>query len=235
MVADQTPQRTTPRRAPADSSPGRISRRPRDPAIEEVIIRAACKRLASDGYSSMTIGDVAADAGVTRPTLHRRWANKRELVLDTIEYVLRVRREDHPPLRWDRLPPHETFTEAVRRLGLYQCGSCATTLHGSCMCEAEREPDLSRHLRDHVLKPCLEELLATLISLQRSGAVREDADLETVTRLCLGSYCATYLRTGRRPLADHATQVAGALWPAIAALPCDGPAAAAPAAPSSPR
>ncbi|WP_256966769.1 TetR/AcrR family transcriptional regulator [Streptomyces caniscabiei] len=59
-------------RADAEVPPAAAGR-PRDPAIEEAIIRATRRRLATDGYSSMTIGDIVADAGVTRPTVYRRW------------------------------------------------------------------------------------------------------------------------------------------------------------------
>ena len=47
--------------------------RPRDAALDEAIILATRARLVRDGYSQMTIGDIAADAKVSRPTLYRRW------------------------------------------------------------------------------------------------------------------------------------------------------------------
>ncbi|WP_158857972.1 hypothetical protein [Streptomyces sp. NRRL B-1347] len=46
--------------------------------------------------------------------------------------------------------------------------------------------------------------------------MRADSDLETVVRLCFGSYFADYLRTGRVTPADHTQRVAAALWPTIA-------------------
>ncbi|MFI8931552.1 TetR/AcrR family transcriptional regulator [Streptomyces sp. NPDC053474] len=216
MTAEHAPHRGTRRRNPATAPPGRSSGRPRDPAIEEAILLAARNRLASDGYSAMTIGDIIADAGVTRPTLYRRWSNKYELALDALRHALRRRREAHPSLPTDRLPPREAFTEAVRRLGLRQCDSCMMPLHGSFMGAAEREPGLLRQLREHGAQPCREELLMTLVRLQQRGAVRTDSDLETVVRLCFGSYFADYLRTGRATPADHAQRVAAALWPTIA-------------------
>ena len=56
--------------------------RPRDAALDEAIILATRERLVRDGYSRMTIGDIAADANVSRPTLYRRWATKFDLVVD---------------------------------------------------------------------------------------------------------------------------------------------------------
>ncbi|MEU4247984.1 helix-turn-helix domain-containing protein [Amycolatopsis sp. NPDC026612] len=54
--------------------------RPRDAALDEAIILATRERLVRDGYSLMTIGDIAAEAKVSRPTLYRRWRTKFELV-----------------------------------------------------------------------------------------------------------------------------------------------------------
>src|SRR5260370_28952353 len=66
---------------------------PRDAAVDEAIILATRDRLARDGYSRMTIGDIVADAGVTRPTLYRRWQNKFDLVVDALDYGFREQGE----------------------------------------------------------------------------------------------------------------------------------------------
>src|ERR1700739_3825205 len=67
----------------------RTGGRPRDSALDEAIILATRERLIKDGYSRMTIGDIAADANVTRPTLYRRWKDKLELVVDALDYGFR--------------------------------------------------------------------------------------------------------------------------------------------------
>ncbi|MFI6493725.1 TetR/AcrR family transcriptional regulator [Streptomyces sp. NPDC050564] len=190
--------------------------RPRDPAIEEAIIQATRKRLATEGYSSMTIGDIVADAGVTRPTLYRRWANKYDLVIDALEYGLRKQREAYPPLDMEQLAPREALVEAVRRLDPRYHNERAMALHGNFMAEVERAPGLLDQLREHGVHPRCEELLMTLVSLQRRGAVREDVDLDMVVTLCFGSYFADYLRAGREVQAGFAERVVAALWPTLA-------------------
>ncbi|MFH9085648.1 TetR/AcrR family transcriptional regulator [Streptomyces sp. NPDC017673] len=192
------------------------SGRPRDPAIEEAIIRATRKRLATDGYASMTIGDIVADAGVTRPTLYRRWANKYDLVIDALHYGLRKQREAYPPLDLDQLAPREALVEAVRRLDPRYHNERAMALHGNFMAEVERAPGLLEQLREHAVRPRCEELLMTLVSLQRRGAVREDVDLDMIVTVCFGSYFADYLRTGRDVPADFAERVVAAVWPTLA-------------------
>lgn len=49
----------------------------------------------------MTIGDIVAAAGVTRPTLYRRWSSKYELAVEALQQGLRRQREAYPPLDLD--------------------------------------------------------------------------------------------------------------------------------------
>ncbi|MFF1460867.1 TetR/AcrR family transcriptional regulator [Streptomyces sp. NPDC058330] len=203
----------SPAAKPAASAGGR----PRDPAIEEAIIQATRTRLAIDGYSAMTIGDIVADAGVTRPTLYRRWANKYDLVVDALQYGLRKQREAYPPLDMEQMAPRKALVEAVRRLDPRYHNKRAMALHGNFMAEAERAPDLLEQMREYGNRPRCEELLLTLVSLQRRGAVREDVDLDMIVTLCFGSYFGDYLRIEREVPADFAERVVDAVWPAVAA------------------
>ncbi len=61
-----TSGRTTTNR-PAALDASRAGGRPRNPALDEAIILATRARLVQDGYSRMTLGDIAADAGVSLP------------------------------------------------------------------------------------------------------------------------------------------------------------------------
>ncbi|MFF4703508.1 TetR/AcrR family transcriptional regulator [Streptomyces sp. NPDC001288] len=200
--------------------PRRTGGRPRDPAIEEAILQATRERLATDGYARMTIGDVVADAGVTRPTLYRRWPNKYSLAVDALAYGLQRQREAYPPLDVDGMAPVEAFTEAVRRLDPRYHNDQAMALHGNFMGDAEREPTLFEQFREQGVHPRCAELMQTLRHLQHAGAVRGDADLDATVVLCFGSYFGDYLLTGRTAPADHADRVVAALWPSIRTEGC---------------
>src|SRR3989440_840245 len=99
----------------AASAGSRAGGRPRDPALDEAIILATRARLVQDGYSRMTIGGIAADAGVSRPTLYRRWNNKFQLVADALDYGFRKHRDLYD-IDLSRLGPREALVEAVRRV-----------------------------------------------------------------------------------------------------------------------
>ena len=66
--------------------PVRTSRggRPRDPSRDGVIRAAILRLLADVGYGSLTMDAVAAQAGVGKATIYRRWRTKEDLVVDTI-------------------------------------------------------------------------------------------------------------------------------------------------------
>jgi AcrR family transcriptional regulator len=59
--------------------------RPRDPRRAEAILRAAVTLVAEIGYDRMTVEALAAKAGVSKPTIYRRWpGGKKDIILDAI-------------------------------------------------------------------------------------------------------------------------------------------------------
>jgi AcrR family transcriptional regulator len=77
--------------------------RPREQGVDEKILNAALSRLVRWGYAQLRVDDVAADAGVAKTTLYRRWASKEALVADVMRrlYLDRVQATDHGDLRAD--------------------------------------------------------------------------------------------------------------------------------------
>src|ERR687885_704622 len=63
--------------------------RPRDPSRDGVIRAAILRLLAEVGYGALTMDAVAAEAGVGKATIYRRWRTKEDLVVDTISEVNR--------------------------------------------------------------------------------------------------------------------------------------------------
>lgn len=65
-------------------SSGKRTGRPRSAAADRAILAATRSALAEVGWSRLTLGDVAARAGVAKTTLYRRWPGKNELVVDAV-------------------------------------------------------------------------------------------------------------------------------------------------------
>src|ERR671917_2050981 len=64
--------------------------RPRDPSRDGVIRAAILSLLAEVGYGALTMDAVAAQAGVGKATIYRRWRTKEDLVVDTIAEISRA-------------------------------------------------------------------------------------------------------------------------------------------------
>ncbi|NLU67087.1 TetR/AcrR family transcriptional regulator [Streptomyces sp. HNM0574] len=75
----------SPAPAARPASPG-VQRpgRPRSAAADRAILDATRSALVETGWNKLTMGQIAARAGVAKTTLYRRWARKSELVVDAV-------------------------------------------------------------------------------------------------------------------------------------------------------
>ena len=79
-MQSRTPSPSSPSCPPSNVRTGR----PRSAAADEAILEATRAALVELGWSKLTLGDVAARAGVAKTTLYRRWPGKSELVVDAV-------------------------------------------------------------------------------------------------------------------------------------------------------
>ena len=63
--------------------------RPRDPAADGRILAAASALILLRGFDSMTVDEVASNAGVGKATVYRRWARKEDLAVAAMEQLYR--------------------------------------------------------------------------------------------------------------------------------------------------
>ncbi|HEX5086809.1 MAG TPA: TetR/AcrR family transcriptional regulator [Nocardioides sp.] len=208
------PRARTATKRPSETTGSRAGGRPRDPALDEAIILATRARLVRDGYSRMTLGDIAADAGVSRPTLYRRWSHKLDLVADALDYGFRKQRDLYD-VDLSGLEPREAFVEAVRRLDPAYSNPDAMVLMGNFAGEVIHTPELLEMLRQHAVEPRVTLVEKVLSELQASGAVSQDIDRHTIATMCFGSYFGAFYRGDRRE--EIPESVVAVLWPVIAA------------------
>jgi AcrR family transcriptional regulator len=85
------------------SPPARRTGRPRSAEVDRAILGATRAALVELGWGKLTLGDVAARAGVAKTTVYRRWAGKNELVVDAVAAIFDEHLEmpDHGSLRAD--------------------------------------------------------------------------------------------------------------------------------------
>lgn len=80
-------------RLPLDRrSPGR----PRNPSLEQAILLAAVELISECGYAGTTVDAIGARAGVSKPTIYRRWPGGKAELITTA--VTELRDELTPPI-----------------------------------------------------------------------------------------------------------------------------------------
>lgn len=189
--------------------------RPRDPAIEEAILQAALHRLVSEGYSRMSVADVAKDAGVTKPTLYLRWPSKLDLVLAALDHRFSRYAAARPPLDLDGLSGPEALKATLNRLHPGPDTDFTMALGATLLAEATHNPDLLTVFRRHGAEPRRQMIVDVLHALRERGDIRPDADIDTVVSMCMGTALAHYSATGTVG-PDLADRVVDVLWPALA-------------------
>ena len=58
--------------------------RPRDPRIDEAVLRATVELLGTTGYAELSVDAIARRAGTSKPAIYRRWPSKAHLVHEAV-------------------------------------------------------------------------------------------------------------------------------------------------------
>ena len=159
--------------------------RPRDPSLDEAIRIAAREVVVEMGYEDTTLGVIAQRAGVSVPTIYRRWPSKHELIeeavlhLDTLELP-----QPSGDLRadlgtWVRLFLHAAMEPAAR-----------AAVPGLMSAYSRNPESYSRLLtRGEIpVRAAIARLIEEAVSI---GQAAEDCDADAVFDLIRG---ATFLR-----------------------------------------
>ncbi|GAB2601252.1 TetR/AcrR family transcriptional regulator [Streptomyces capparidis] len=133
-----------------DEAPGaaRRSGRPRSAEADRAILRATRAALVDLGWAKLTMGDVAARAGVAKTTLYRRWPSKSALVVDAVAAVFGEGMElpDLGSLRAD-------VECVVRRFAALLDQPETRTALMAVVAESTRDPALRRRIREVIVAP----------------------------------------------------------------------------------
>jgi AcrR family transcriptional regulator len=86
-----TDRSTTPAEPSQEPAPAvrRKRGRPRDPEADGRILAAASSLILMRGFESMTVDEVASNAGVGKATVYRRWSRKEDLAVAAMEQLYR--------------------------------------------------------------------------------------------------------------------------------------------------
>jgi AcrR family transcriptional regulator len=196
-------------RAGPEEPPARGRGRPRDRAADEAILAAAFRILVDGGYGGLSIEAVAAEAGVGKTTIYRRYPTKRDLVVAALNDATTV--ELAPPTADARTAIRHLIGQVVRVL----VAANGVRILGSYLVEEGREPELREDFRARVLEPRRAMLVELLQGAVERGEVRADVDVDVVSEVLIGSVFAHYIRTGQYGEEVWVGSVVDTVWAGI--------------------
>ena len=161
----------------SDATPARGRGRPRSAEAEQAILDATLRMLGTRGVAGTTIEGVAADAGVGKTTIYRRWPTKNDMILAALSYIV-------PPG-----DPPDTGTMAGDMAALAEtqqrrlAGSGLPGIVPRVLAESMSDPELHQDFVDRVVSP-FRALLRLFIErgIER-GELRPDLEVEPLVDL----------------------------------------------------
>ncbi|MEU0539335.1 TetR/AcrR family transcriptional regulator [Nocardia sp. NPDC005978] len=178
--------------------------RPRRPGIDHDILRATLNILAAQGYSALSLEAVAKAAGVTRPTIYRRWPGKAALVAHALAAGL-------PPLAapdtGDPLADLRTVaTNFITAFTESPHAPVTFVLHA----EARHDPELANHLFASYLAPRAAAVHTLITRAQATTQLRADLAPDLIRDLIFGPLVYRWLVAGEpmtRAAADQLVEL----------------------------
>ncbi len=185
--------------------------RPRDRDADDRILLAAFEQLVRVGYAGLSIEAVAAEAGVAKTTVYRRYPTKRDLVIAAL-------REETPfdPVPAD-LSAHDALERFVRQAIHALIDSGAVRILGSLLVEDQREPGLLDVFRERILGPRRGLVMAMLQRGIERGEIRPDIDPLVVTEMVAGAVFGHHLILGLTATDEWVESLVEHIWAAIEA------------------
>lgn len=161
--------------------------RPRSTEADRSILGAALKLLGEQGYTNMSIDQVAAEAGVSRATVYRRYRDKADLV--TVAVASRYGSEEAP----DTGSTYSDLLELIRQGRTKLEGEAGMSLAGVLLVEGPHDPDLIASSRERIILPRRKRYRLVLERGMGRGEVRMGTDVEAVIDTLIGAYYARHL------------------------------------------
>lgn len=179
-------------KSPADANrgagrPARSPGRPRSEQARLAVLRSALKLLGENGFSDLTMEEVAARARVAKATVYRWWPNKAALIADAFasSTIRRLHFPDSGSLRTDLSQQMRQLVKIFRS----RRGRIVSAILGG----GQSDSQLIAAFRERFLKPRRREAYGTLQRGIRRGELRRDLDLDLLLDALYGPIYMRFL------------------------------------------
>jgi AcrR family transcriptional regulator len=155
--------------------------RPRSQAAHDAVLKAALRLVTKRGFRSVSMNEIAAEAGVGKMTLYRHWPNKAALVMDSLLVLIGSETD---------FPEAVSAIESLRQQLSLQVAffrSSRGNLIRSLVAEAQSDSELAIAFRERWLNPRREGVRQIMHAAVAEGSLRSDIDIDTAIDLLYGS------------------------------------------------
>jgi AcrR family transcriptional regulator len=180
---------------------GRSPGRPRSEQARLAILRSTLKILGREGFSDLTIEDVAAQARVGKATVYRWWPNKAALIADA--FASSTTRSLHFP---DTGSVTSDMSQQMRQLvKIFRSrrGRIVSAILGG----GQSDSELIAAFRERFLMPRRMEAYATLRRGIRRGEIRKDVDMDLLLDSLYGPIYMRFLIQHARMTAEFVDEL----------------------------
>src|SRR3954469_12615422 len=179
--------------------------RPRDPRVDDAVRDATLKLLVEEGYQATSIQAIARRAGVSAPTIYRRWANKAEVIEEAV-------------FPTPFIEPTETTGDLRRDLAAYCRGiirhlgdpAVRAAIPG-LLTEYQTDPDMWQRLLRRSVTPMRETFAAFLDRTRRQPV----GSVDVLFDVMIGSLFVRAINTGSAGADQFADEVAAIVTAAL--------------------
>ena len=184
--------------------------RPRSPEADHAIIDAAVRLLTEEGYERMSVQRVAAEAGVGKATVYRRYRDRQDLAAAAVAHMLAHAVFEAPHSGDTRADLLQSLAHVARAAG----SGVILTMLGTVMAEQRRDPALLERFWKRVFAPHRTVMMSILERGVRRGEVRQGVVLEVVGEALVGAFLARQL-SGLAVTPEWIESVMATVWDGI--------------------
>jgi AcrR family transcriptional regulator len=164
-------------RAGAEEAPARGRGRPRSEKADAAILDATLRMLGTQGVAGTTIEGVAAEAGVGKTTIYRRWPTKIDLIRTAISAIVPG---GDPPDTGSMAGDMAALADIQRQR---LAGSRLSGIVPRLLAESMGDPELHRDFVERVIEPFRDMLRLFIERGIDRGELRPDLDVEPLVDL----------------------------------------------------
>jgi AcrR family transcriptional regulator len=164
----------------------RTSGRPRSARINDAVLRTTLRHLAERGYAGTSINAIAAELGISKPTIYLRWPSKIDLATAAVTSLYVDQPEDLTDDVRANLLAHVRRVHQVHK-------TVGIGLLGSLLAEQHTNPPLIAALRERAVRPSRQRARRILQAGIRQGVIRADADINAAVDMLVGALYAGYV------------------------------------------